>query len=463
MPFSKKQRDLTHGPLLPKIITFTLPLIATAVLQLLFNTADTMVVGRWGGETPEARQAALAAVGSCGALTNLIVGLFMGLSVGAGVCVAHDMGAKRYDGVSKTVHTSVLASLICGVAVTVFGIVMARPLLILMKSPPDVLDQAVRYMRAYFCGMTANMLYNYCASILRSMGDTTRPLAFLSIAGVANVLLNLVMVIGFHQGALGVGVATATSQWISCILIVLYMMRMDAPCKLEPKKLRISKKYLKKIISIGLPAGVQGTLFAISNVIIQSSINGFGTVAVAGNTAASNVDSYVYASQNALYHTVLTFVGQNMGAGKLDRVKKSILYSSLCVVVVGLVLGVSAFVFGRPLLSIFAPGAPDVIEAGIVRLGLVGLPYFMCGLMEVGSGTLRGFGKSTLSMIISLIGACAFRLLYIYTIFAADPVPKVLYYSYPISWFLTALTLFIFVFIELHRMTRKSTASLPAV
>ena len=454
MSSMKNRRDLTQGPLLSRIITFSLPLIATAVLQLLFNTADTMVVGRWGGDTPEACNAALAAVGSCGSLTNLIVGLFMGLSVGAGVCVAHDMGAKQYEGVSKTVHTSVIASLIGGAVVTVFGIILARPLLELMGTPGDVLDQAVPYMRAYFCGMTANMLYNYCAAILRSSGNTLQPLAFLSVAGVVNVVLNLIMVIVFRTGAMGVGIATASSHWISCILIVLYMMKSDAPYKIELKKLRVSKTYLKKIITIGLPAGIQGTLFNISNVIIQSSINSFGTVIVAGNTAAANIDGYVYASQNALYHTALTFVGQNVGAGKMDRVKKSILYSLACVVVVGLSLGLLVFTFGRPLLSIFAPDSPAVIEAGMVRLGIMGITYFTCGMMEVGSGTLRGLGKSVTSMIISLIGACALRLVYIYTIFQSFHTQQVLYYSYPISWVLTTVTLFLFAFVAIGKQKK---------
>ena len=456
MASSAIKKDFTSGPLLSKIIWFTLPLLATSVLQLLFNTADTVVVGRWGGDTPEACNAALAAVGSCGALTNLIIGLFMGLSVGAGVCVAHDIGAQHLDGVSKTVHTSIVASLVCGVIVTIFGITMARPLLELMNSPPDVIDQAVRYMRAYFCGMTANMLYNYCASILRSAGDTTRPLVFLSVAGIVNVLLNLLMVIVFRAGAMGVGIATAASQWVSCILIVLYMMKMDGPCRIELSKLRVSLPQLKKIVMIGLPAGIQGTLFSISNVIIQSSINSFGTIAIAGNTAASNIDSYVYATQNSLYHTALTFVGQNVGARKYDRVKKSILYSLACVCSVGITVGITVFLCGRPLLGIFAPNDPSVVEAGMVRLSIMGIFYFLCGIMEVGSGVLRGFGKSMTSMIISLIGSCALRLIYVYTIFAAFPEPLVLYYSYPISWTLTASVLFFFAFAELRKRTKNS-------
>ncbi|MBE6552901.1 MAG: MATE family efflux transporter [Ruminococcaceae bacterium] len=444
MAASKVKRNLTDGPLLPKMILFTLPLIATAFLQQLFNTADTVVVGQWGGNTPAERETALAAVGSCGALINLIVNLFFGLSVGAGVCVAHDIGAKQYRDVKRTVHTSVIVSLFFGALLTVFGLCMARPLLAMMKTDPTVLDEAVPYMMAYFCGMPANILYNYCASILRSSGDTTRPLIFLSAAGVANVGLNLVMVLVFGLGALGVGIATAASHWVACVLILIYMMRMDGPCKIELRELRVYPEKLKKIIVIGLPAGLQGTLFSFSNVLIQSSINGFGNVAfVAGNTAASNIDSYIYASQNALYHTALTFVGQNLGAKKLDRVKRSILLSACVVTVVGLSVGCLALLFGRPLLSIFTDGTA-VIDAGMIRLSIMGVTYFLCGLMEVGCGVMRGFGKSLPPMIVSLVGSCLFRIVWIYTIFAAFPTPFMLYLSYPISWILTAGTHFLF-------------------
>lgn len=446
------RNKLTEGPILSRIILFTLPLIATAVLQLLFNTADVMVVGRWGGETAAERETALAAVGSCGALTSLIINLFFGLSVGAGVGVAHGIGAKLYRDVSETVHTAVLASLACGVVVTVFGLCAARPLLIMMGTDPTVLDQAVPYMCAYFCGMPANMLYNYCASMLRSSGDTTRPLIFLSVAGVVNVGLNLVMVIVFHLGALGVGIATAVSHWISCILIVAYMMRYDGPCKIEWRKLRIHRDKLVRIITVGLPAGIQGTLFSFSNVLIQSSINGFGDVAfVAGNTAASNIDGYIYASQNALYHTALTFVGQNLGARKFDRIKRCILWCVVVVTVVGLLFGFLAFLFGEQLLSIFTDSR-EVIEAGMVRLSIICTTYFFCGLMEVGCGVMRGFGKSLPPMIVSLIGSCLFRIVWIYSVFAIFPTPVILYISYPLSWGLTALTHFIFC----HHTYRKA-------
>ena len=455
---TKTKRDLTEGALLPKIILFTLPLIASSVLQLLFNTADTIVVGRWGGSTPEECEAALAAVGSCGSLINLIVHLFMGLAVGAGICVAHDIGAKRYDDVGRVVHTSVLASLVGGAVVTAIGLIMAPTFLTLMNTPPEVLDEAVPYMRAYFLGIPASMLYNYCAAILRSSGDTARPLAFLSVAGVVNVGLNLVMVLVFHTGALGVGVATAASQWVSCFLIVRYMMRMDGPCRIEWRRLRVDPQKLRKIIFLGLPAGIQSTLFSFSNVLIQSSINSFGRVVVAGNTAGSNLDGYIYAAQNALHHTAITFVGQNFGARKFDRVRKSILLCAVSVVAVGVVMGGVIVLFGEPLLRIFAPEGGAVVAAGMTRLKILGLTYFLCGLMDVGSGILRGFGKPITPMVISLIGSCAFRVVWIYTVFAAFPTLQCLYFSYPITWTVTAAVHFILCFVTIKRLEKRYAA-----
>ena len=447
--------DLTEGPLLSKIILFSLPLIATAVLQLLFNTADIIVVGRWGGSTPEECEIALAAVGSCGSLANLIVQLFMGLSVGAGVCVAHEIGAKRQSELESVVHTSVIAALVCGVLVTAVGLIFARPLLIAMKTDPAVLDEAVLYMRAYFCGMPASMMYNYCAAMLRSSGDTVRPLRFLSVAGVVNVGFNLVMVLVFHLGALGVGIATAASQWVSCVLILRFMFQTDGPCRLEWRAMRVDYTKLRKILYIGLPAGIQGSLFSLSNVLIQSSINSFGKVVVAGNTAASNLDAYIYATQNSLHHAALTFVGQNVGARKHDRVRKSLIYCTVVVAVVGLGVGSIMYLFGESLLGIYAPHNPEVIEAGMVRLGIFGLTYFLCGLMEVGSGAMRGLGKSLSPMIVSLVGSCVFRIVWIYTVFAANHSLLVLYLSYPLSWLLTTAVHFLCCFLVIRQNEKQ--------
>lgn len=453
------KRDLTTGALLPKIILFTLPLIATGILQLLFNTADTIVVGRWGGETKEAREAALAAVGSCGALINLIINMFFGLSVGAGVCVAQELGARQYHEVKKTVHTSVLVAVLCGAVVSVIGFILARPLLTLMGTEPAVLDEAVPYMRAYFIGAPANTVYNYCAAILRSSGDTTHPLVFLSVAGVVNVGLNLVMVTVFSLGALGVGIATAVAQWISCILILRHMMCLQDHCHLSLRELKIDRAKLKKVVAIGIPAGLQGMVFSISNVLIQSSVNSFGQTTVAAKTAASSLTDYIYIAQNSLYHAALTFVGQNAGARDYRRVRHSIFCCMGTVTVLGLVLGGLVILFGEPLLSIYAPGNESVVHIGMIPVRILSSTYFLCGLMDVGSGVLRGLGKSVRAMIISLVGSCVTRIIWIYTVFAADHTLEVLYACYPLSWALTATTYFTMAFIFLHRLEvqRKSS------
>ena len=453
----KQYRNLTEGPILPKILHFALPLIATAILQLLFNTADTVVVGRWGGDTPEACETALAAVGSCGSLISLFVNFFMGISVGAGICVAHDIGAKRYDDVKKTVHTSVVVGLVCGTLIMIVGLCFAEPMLVLMKTEKSVLGQAVPYICAYFCGAPANMLYNYCAAVLRSDGDTTRPLLFLSASGVVNVALNLVMVLVFRAGALGVGIATAASQWVACILIVVYMIRMDGLCKIEPKRIAVDKKKMWNMLSIGLPAGIQSSFFSISNVLIQSSLNSLGKVAVAGNTAAANLESYVYASQHALQQTAMTFVGQHVGAKKIDRMKKSIVYTVAVVLFFGLAMGWGIFALGTPLLRLYIPDNPSALQAGLTRVSIICTTYFILGLMEVGSGVLRGMGYSTQPMIMTLVGSCVFRVVWVYTAFALSPSLTTLYVSYPISWILTALAQWILVFY----VFRKKPNQLP--
>lgn len=449
-------RDFTTGPILPQILLFSLPLMATSILQKLFNTADTIMVGRFSG-TPEECETALAAVGSCGSLIDLLVGLFLGLAVGAGVCVAHDIGAKHYKDVSRVAHTSVIAACVCGVLVSIFGFFMARPLLAMMgtgNGDQGVLDQAVLYMRAYFFGIPASLIYNYCAAMLRSSGDTVRPMIFLSVSGVVNVVFNFILVVGFGLGALGVGIATAISNWIACFLILAYMFRFDGPCKLELKKLRVDPKKLRKIILLGIPAGIQGSLFAVSNVMIQSSVNSFGKVVVAGKTSAANLEAYIYITQNALYQTALTLVGQNVGARKFDRLKRCILWCTLVVTVIGITLGCAVYFFGHALIGIFAPGNEAVIAAGIKKLSITGITQFLCGLMEVGCGIMRGLGKSLTPMFVSLIGSCLLRLVWIWTVFACFPSPETLYISYPITWIITAATHYICCFITVRKRLR---------
>ena len=465
MSITKQKKDLTQGPLLTQIITFSLPLIVTAILQLLFNPADTIVVGRWGGSTPEECETALAAVGSCGSLITLFVNLFLGLSVGAGIVVAHDIGAKHDDDVVRTVHTSVITALGAGAIVTVLGFLTTNWALAMMGTDESVLPEATKYIYAYFCGMPANMLYNYCASILRSKGDTVRPLIFLSIAGVVNVGMNLIAVLVLHWGAMGVGAATAISQWVSCILIVIYMMRMDGPCRIELSKLKLDVEKFKRILIFGLPAGAQSMLFSISNILIQSSVNSFGPTIVAANTTSSNLNNYIYVSQNALYHTTLTFVSQNAGARQYQRMKRSVIYSVLVVVVVGLSVGTLMHLFSDPLLYLYSPGNHEVVRYAQIRHEMFCFTYFLCGIMEVSTGMLRGIGKSMTSMIVSLIGSCALRIVWIYAVFDQLPIEntventvfrmRMLYASYPITWIITSGVIFIIGAFEFRKFRKK--------
>lgn len=433
---AKKQIDMTEGPILGRMILFTLPVLATGVLQLLFNASDLAVVGQFGGADS---QIEVGAVGSCGALINLIVNLFMGLAVGAGVIAAQDIGAKRYEAVHKLADTALTVSLIGGVAVGVFGFFATEPLLRLMGTTKEILPSAVPYMKAYFTGMPGCLLYNYLAAIQRSGGDTKHPLLFLAISGVANVGLNILMVAGFKLGALGVGIATSASQYIAAAAILIFMLREEGCCRVTG--FALDGERLKKMVLIGLPAGLQGTLFSLSNVIIQSSINAYGTYVVAGNAAGSNLDGFLYIAMNSVYTAALTFVGQNVGAGKYARIKK---ISFLCVGLVtfiGVSLGVVLVVFGEKLLLIFATGENKdaVVKAGMNRLPVMGTTYFLCGLMDVGCGIMRGMGKTILPMIVSLVGSCLFRIVWIATVCPLFPGNILaLYISYPISWFITA-------------------------
>ena len=466
MAIASKQthKDLTEGNIFRQIILFALPLIATSVLQLLFNTADTIVVGRWGGDTEAEREIALAAVGSCGAIIHLVVNVFLGLSVGAGVCVAHGIGAKEFDTVEKTLHTAVYTALIGGVLVTAIGFIFAPQLLGLIGIEPSILPEAILYMRAYFCGMPAALLYNYCAAMLRASGDTARPLGFLTIAGVVNVLFNLIMVLVFHTGALGVGVATAVSNYVSCALIVLFMLKTDGPCHLDIKKIAIHKEPLKKILKIGLPAGIQSSLFSISNVIIQSALQSFQSATViAGHTAASNIQGYVYTVMNSTAQSSMNFTGQHVGAKKWKRLKTVVLWHYGLVFSFGIVIGWTMYLFGRPLLNIFTPGNTGAIEVGMINLAMIGLTYFLCGGLDVGSYTMRGFGKSLAPTLISLIGACALRIVWVYAVFYPffpDNL-TILYLSYPITWIVTTIAYIPMIILEFRKHRHDDVSQVP--
>lgn len=441
----KIKRSMTEGALLPHIILYTLPIILTSILQLLFNAADLIVVGRYCGSI------SVAAVGATGAVSNLIINLFIGLSVGAGVCVAHGLGAKKDKSVHRTVHTAVSAALAGGIILTVIGIILAEPLLVIMKTPDDVLPLSVLYMKIYFGGMTFTMLYNFCASILRVAGDTKSPLIFLSVAGILNVCLNIVFVTQFNMNVAGVALATAISQAVSAILVMLALMRRKDSCRLYLKKLRFYKTELLKLIRIGVPAGIQGSLFSISNVIIQSSINSFGPVVMSGNAAAANIEGFVYVMLNAFHQTAVNFVGQNTGAERYKRVKKTIVICLIAVAVTGLAAGSSVYLLGENLLSIYITDSNAALSFGMTRLMFICLPYFLCGLMDVSTGALRGMGSSLAPMIISILGVCGVRITWILTVFQIERfhTPQCLYFSYTVSWSLTfiiQMIAFIFVY-----------------
>ncbi len=435
--------DMCSGPLLPKILLFSVPLMLSGILQLLFNAADIIVVGQFTGSQ------AMAAVGSTGSLNNLIINIFLGFSIGSSVLMARYYGAKEDGNIKELVHTSVLLAIISGCFLIVIGIILARPLLSLMGTPDDVIDQAVLYMRIVFLGMPALITYDFGAGILRAIGDTRRPLVYLFTAGIINVCLNLFFVIVFGLGVAGVALATIISQYTSAILVLRCMMKSDSSYKLSIKALRINKQKLKQIIRIGLPAGIQGAVFNISNVLIQSSINSFGSIAMAGNTAASNIEGFVYTSMNSLYQASTSFTSQNVGAKKTERVVPVLLTCLGIVTAVGLILSSIAVGFGRELLGIYSSDA-SVIEYGLQRLHVVCFTYFLCGLMDVACGSIRGMGYSITPTIVSLTGACGLRILWIYTVFRVDHTLFNLYLSYPVSWLVTFIA-HIICFIVFYR------------
>ena len=426
------QIDMTHGSLADKILFFALPLMASSMLQLLFNAADVVVVGRFAGKE------ALAAVGSTTSLINLMVSLFVGLSVGTNVVVARNLGAGRYDKVTRAVHTSILMALVSGAVLAVVGFFLSKQFLHWMSSPEDVIDLSSLYLKIYFLGMPATMSYHFGAAILRSKGDTQRPLYCLMLAGLINVVLNLVLVIGFNLSVAGVAWATTISQYVSASLVLFCLTREDGALHLNLKRLKIDRDILVDILGIGLPAGFQGIVFSLSNVLIQSGVNSLGSTVVAGSAAAANIENFVYMAMNAFYQTNMTFAGQNYGAGECKRVDKSLMYCLSFSVGFGVVLGTLAYLFGPQLLSIYTPGEPEVIEQGMIRMAYIARIYALCGIMDTMVGSLRGLGCSVTPMIVSLVGACGFRTLWQLTIFAASPSPEMLYISYPISWILTA-------------------------
>lgn len=424
------EMDMCHGPLVGKMLAFSVPLIFSGILQLLFNAMDMVVVGHY------ASPHSLAAVGSTTSLINLLINVFIGLSVGANVLIAQYYGAGKGREVSDTVHTAIAMSLVCGLALSLIGWFASKQLLIWMQTPDEVLGLATLYMKVYFLGMPVIMLYNFGSAVLRAIGDTRRPLYFLLAAGVINVLLNLFFVIRLHMDVAGVALATVLSECVSSGLIVLSLMRTGGSIQLRLRGLKLQKDKVIKIMRTGLPAGMQGVIFALSNVLIQSSVNSFGAVAMAGNSAAASIEGFVYTSMNAYHQTALNFTSQNFGAGEYGRIQKVMRNSLIMVTIVGLIMGLGVFAFAKPLLSIYSSDA-EVIRYGIMRMSVIATSYFLCGIMDTMVGVLRGLGYSVMPMIVSLLGACGLRILWLVTVFCRHRDLITLYLSYPVSWLIT--------------------------
>ena len=423
---------MLNGPLLPNIIKFTIPLMLSSILQLLFNAADIVVVGQYAGDS------SLGAVGCTGSLINLLTNLFVGLSVGTGVLVARYFASKQNKKLKDTIQTSMCISLISGIVLAIVGVTFARPILVLMNAKNAILDKAVIYLTIYFLGMPSMMVYNFGSSILRSVGDTRRPLVYLTISGALNVCLNLLFVIVFQMDVAGVALATILSQTLSAVLVVLCLVREKGELHFDILHPYVDLSRLKRIARIGLPAGFQGVIFSLANVVIQSSVNDLGDLVIEGNSIAMNIEGFVYVSMNAFHHAAISFTSQNLGAGKQNRIRPIFWTVEASVITVGTVLGYIALFFGRPLLGIYS-GNPEIVDAGMVRLWMIMSTYLLCGMMDVCVGSIRGMGYSIMPTIVSLIGACFLRLIWLWTVF---PIPRfhnasMIYITYPLSWALT--------------------------
>ena len=449
------EMDMCSGPILRKMLMFALPLMLSSILQLLFNAADIVVVGKFAGDN------SLAAVGSNTALINLLTNLFIGLSIGANVVAARHYGAKAWDDLRRTVHTAMLLSMLSGALLLVLGVIGAEQMLIWMQTPEEVLPLATVYLRIYFLGMISTMVYNFGSALLRAVGDTKRPLYFLLCAGIINVILNLLFVIGFQMDVMGVAIATVISETVSALLVLRCLVKEKGGIHLELRAMRIDRKKMLQILRIGLPAGFQGVVFALSNVVIQSSVNIFGNIVVAGNSAAANLEGFVYMAMNAFYQTTLSFVSQNYGAGEQKRINRIVLLGEACVIVTGTLLGNMVVFFGNDLLQIYSNN-PEVIAAGMVRLHDISMIYALCGIMDVMVGALRGIGYSIMPMIVSIVGVCVLRLIWLATVFQIPEFHKIetVYLSYPVTWILTSLVYIVFfVWIRIRSARKKSAPS----
>ena len=447
MKQNKYEIDMCNGSIMDKLISFSLPLMLSGIVQLMFNAVDIVVVGRFSGSS------ALAAVGSTTALINVFTNLFIGVSLGANVLAARFYASGRQKEMSETVHTSILLALISGIAMAIVGLLFSRWALELMGTPADVINQSSLYMKIYFLGMPFFMLYNYGAAILRAVGDTKRPLMFLIISGVTNAILNMILVIVFDMGVAGVAIATVISQLISCVLVLWCLYKTEGSYQLRFSKLRMKKEYLKQIFQVGIPAGVQSTVINFSNALLQSSVNSFGSTAMAGYTAANNILGFLYASINAVTQACMSFTSQNYGVNKPKRMDRVMIDCIILSVGVSLVLGCGSYAFGGEILKIYTED-PDVIRCGLEILALTTVTYFLCGIMDLLPGALRGMGASAVPMILSIIGTVGMRIVWIFGVFPAHRSLKILFISYPASWTLTILmqaVCFYFVRKKVHK------------
>ena len=430
MKNNKYEIDMCNGTIMDKLISFALPLMISGMLQLMFNAVDIIVVGRFTGSQ------ALAAVGSTTALICTFTNLFIGVSLGANVLAARFYASGKTKEISETVHTAILLALISGIAMSIIGILCARESLVLIATPDDIIGQAALYLRIYFFGMPFFMLYNYGAAILRAVGDTKRPLMYLIAAGTANAVLDLILVIIFKMGVAGVAIGTITSQFISCVLVIRCLCKTNAIYKLYISKLRIKKYYLIQILKVGLPAGIQSTVINFSNVLLQSSVNSFGEIAMAGYTAANNILGFLYVSVNSVTQACMSFTSQNYGVRKFKRMDKVLADCAILSIIVSVVIGGGSYLLGHQILGIYTK-QEDVIQCGMEILSISTIPYFLCGLMDMIPGSMRGVGYSAVPMILSIIGTVGTRLVWIYGVFPEHRSLYVLFMSYPVSWGLT--------------------------
>ena len=455
---TKNETDMTNGPLLPGILSFSIIVLLTNLMQLLFNTADLVVVGKFAGND------ALGAVGATGALTAMFINLFIGFSVGIGVVCTHCYGAGDAKGFREIIDTSVTLSAVCGTVLGIAGFFLSGAVLSLMGTPEALMSMAAIYLKIYFLGMPALMFFNYMAAVLRAVGNTKTPMLILGISGAVNIILNLVFVIVFHMDVAGVALATTVSQYLSAAMLLHHMLTADAPYRMERVSFRIYGDKLKKIMYIGIPNSIYGTIISLSNVFIQSSLNTFDKAAITGSSAAGNVEGYVYQFVACFHHSALNFVGQNYGAGKFDRIKRIQRICYTCVIICGIVLGCVTYLNGDMLMRIFLRDTADtetVIAFGLERMKLICIPYFLCGLMEVITGVLNGLGKSVSPTVVSVLGFCGVRVVWLLTVFRHHHTLTALYLSYPVSWTLSFIALFV-VYLTVRKKMFPKDQRVPA-